>query len=143
LIANVEAETDALQDHETYCTSVQNCDKLKGEPLNDLERERMIDWYNLVMNSLWIFACALALATLSYASWQASISGEKFRKQLEQPGYQLFLNIAGLLFCIGLAGTSDVTWQRILWILLAVGFTVQIGVEIYKKFSHTKDGTTE
>ena len=93
----------------------------------------MIDWYNLLMNSLWILACALALATLSFASWQASVTREKFRKQLSQPGFQISFNIAGLLFCIGLAGTSEIIWQRVLWVLLAVGFSVQLGVELYKK----------
>jgi hypothetical protein len=99
----------------------------------------MIDWYNLLMNSFWIFACALALATLSYASWQASLTGEKFWKQLAQPGYQSSFNLAGLLFCVGLAGTSEIIWQRVLWLLLAVGFAVQLGVEIYKVKTVVKD----
>jgi len=93
----------------------------------------MIDWYNLLMNALWIFASALALATVSYASWQASMLGEKFWRVLGNPGIQVALNIAGLLFCIGLAGTSDVLWQRVLWILLAIGFVLQIGVEYYRR----------
>jgi mannose/fructose/N-acetylgalactosamine-specific phosphotransferase system component IIC len=93
----------------------------------------MIDWYNLLMNALWIFACALALSTISYVSWQASALGEKFRTVLGKRGIQVALNSAGLLFCIGLAGTSDVLWQRVLWILLAVGFVLQIGVEFYQR----------
>ena len=93
----------------------------------------MIDWYSLLMNALWIFACALALATVSYANWQASAMKEKFRVILGKSGIQVALNSAGLLFCIGLAGTSEVLWQRVLWILLAAGFTLQIGVEVYRR----------
>ncbi|HBY08922.1 MAG TPA: hypothetical protein DEH22_14515 [Chloroflexi bacterium] len=93
----------------------------------------MIDWYNLFMNALWILACALALATLSYASWQASALGGKFREYLGQPWIQISLNVAGVLFCAGLAGTSDVLWQRVLWILLGVGFAVQMGFEFYRQ----------
>ena len=105
----------------------------------------MIDWYNLLMNALWIFACALALATISYASWQASMLGEKFRSVLGKAGIQVALNVAGLLFCAGLAGTSDVLWQRILWILLAAGFALQIGMELYRerKASRSEKASSE
>jgi len=91
---------------------------------------KMIDWFNLVMNSFWILGCSIALATLSYASWEASTMKDKFIIRLKQPGYQISLNIAGLLFCIGLAGTSDVVWQQILWGLLGLGFVFQIFMEI-------------
>lgn len=97
----------------------------------------MIDWYTLLMNAVWIFACALALATLSYASWQASTHDEKFRVALGKTGNQVALNTAGLMFCAGLAGTSDVLWQRILWILLAMGFAYQIGMEILRQRKRT------
>jgi hypothetical protein len=86
----------------------------------------MIDWTNLLLNSSWIFGCALALAALSYASWDSSISKEKLLVCLGKSKIQLTLNISGVFFCVGLAGTSDVSWQRILWILLALGFLVQI-----------------
>lgn len=90
----------------------------------------MIDWYNLFWNALWILGCALALATLSYASWEAANQGEKFRVWLGQTHLQIPLNLAGLLFSLGLAGTSEVIWQRILWVLLALGFGIQIGVAL-------------
>ena len=92
----------------------------------------MIDWFNLGLNALWIIACALALATLAYASWEASAMKVKLRVRLNQPKIQIILNIAGILFCFGLAGTSSVIWQQGLWILLAVGFMIQIGVTILK-----------
>ncbi len=92
----------------------------------------MIDWYNLVMNSFWILGCAIALAALSYASWQASATGVKFKVCLGQPKIQVVLNVAGLVFCVGLAGTSDIIWQQVLWGILGLGFVVQIVMEIVK-----------
>jgi hypothetical protein len=99
----------------------------------------MIDWYNLVMNSFWILACAIALATLSYASWEASTMKEKFLTRLGQPNYQNILNIAGLLFCVGLAGTSDVVWQQILWGLLGLGFIFQFVLGLKKRRETQKE----
>ena len=78
----------------------------------------MIDWISLSANALWIVACDIALATLSYASWAASLRHEKLRKALELPHYQTSLNIAGILFCLGLAGTSPKLWQSVLWLIL-------------------------
>ena len=93
----------------------------------------MIDWYNIIMNAFWVLGCAVALTTLSYASWEASAQGDKIRTLLRQTNIQIALNFSGFLFCAGLAGTSNVIWQQILWILLGVGFLVHIGVEVFRK----------
>lgn len=85
----------------------------------------MIDWMNLAANALWIVGCALALATLSWASWQAAEAKEKLRTRLGRPAPQAFLNLAGLLFSAGLAATSDAMWERALWAVLAVLFLAQ------------------
>ncbi len=82
----------------------------------------MIDWPNLFFNTLWILALAIGLAVFSYASWQASEQRTVLHRQLMQPGGQFFLLLAGLLFCTGLAGTSDRLWETALWGLLAVFF---------------------
>ena len=103
----------------------------------------MIDWYNLLMNVLWIIAAALALAALSYANWQASVKKEKFRTVVGQPGVQTVLNIAGILFSAGLAGTSDILWQRILWIVLAIGFAVQIGLDRLRLRGKENEGSAK
>jgi len=92
----------------------------------------MIDWFKLVANDLWILACALALATLSYASWSASLRHEKLRKILALPKYQISMNIAGILFCFGLAGTSNKWWEIMLWLILAAMFIGQTTI-IYIK----------
>jgi hypothetical protein len=86
----------------------------------------MIDWYNLASNILWIFGSALALAVLSYASWNASVTGEKLRNTLGKSSYQAALHAAGLLFCLGLAATTGRGWEMWLWLALAIGFSVQL-----------------
>jgi len=81
----------------------------------------MIDWLNLAANALWISACSIALATLSYASWEASVKKDRFLHRLSRPGYQIALGLAGFLFCLGLAGTSDSLIKILIWGLLAAG----------------------
>jgi lipopolysaccharide export LptBFGC system permease protein LptF len=86
----------------------------------------MIDWYSLAANSLWIFGLALALATFSYASWQASFYHERTRDRLKRPGTLIVFSVAAVLFCAGLAATSDTTLEIALWSVLGVLFIVQI-----------------
>jgi hypothetical protein len=85
----------------------------------------VIDWYHVTANAVWILACAIALATLSYASWVASIKHEKLRNVLKLNNYQTSMNIAGILFCLGLAGVSDKWWEIALWLLIAALFSWQ------------------
>jgi hypothetical protein len=91
----------------------------------------VIDWYNLAANSLWIFALALALAVLSFASWEAKTGGKRLRDVLSRPRWELTLNLAGALFCLGLAATSDKLWERILWLLLMGSYLIQIGYRLW------------
>jgi hypothetical protein len=85
----------------------------------------MIDWYNLAANALWIVACAWALATFSYASWEASYYHQKLRQRLGRASIQLSFSLAGALFCAGLAATSQ-GWLKIgVWTLLGILFLVQ------------------
>ncbi len=86
----------------------------------------MIEWGGLAANSLWILGCALALATISYASWQASLAGIKLSAQLKRPQLQAGFSLAGLLFCAGLSLTSDVGWRLGLWAILGVFFLIQL-----------------
>ncbi len=84
----------------------------------------MIDWFHVATNALWILACILALSTLSYASWIASAKHQKLRNILSQSPYQTSLAIAGLLFCLGLAGSAERWWEIGLWLGLAILFII-------------------
>jgi hypothetical protein len=85
----------------------------------------MIDWSEMFAGFLWVFSLALALATLSYASWQASIIGIKFAARLKMWDVQLVLNLAGILFCSGLILLSDSMLNKFLWAILGLLFLFQ------------------
>jgi len=80
----------------------------------------MINWLLVLSSAVWIGGAALALATVSYASWFASLRGERLRAALQQPVYQLLLRAAACLFCAGLALTAAAELETVLWLLLAV-----------------------
>lgn len=86
----------------------------------------MIDWFSLLGNALWIIALALALSVISFARWEAHHLQDKLREILNQPKYQVLLNIAGAIFCIGLTISSDKTWEQILWLILGILFGMQV-----------------
>ena len=89
----------------------------------------MIDWFNLAANSLWIVGLAIALATISHASWQAALQHEKLRLRLAQPDYQVFFDLAAVMFCLGMAATSRRAWEIIVWSGLAVLLIAQAAFE--------------
>lgn len=90
-----------------------------------LKRVTVIDWLNLIANSFWILGCTLALAVLSYAVWQAAISPIRMRSLLAQPAYRICLDLAGMLFCVGLAATSRQVWEAGWWAVLALACATQ------------------
>ncbi len=96
----------------------------------------MLDWRALAFNSLWVFAAALALAAFSHASWAASLRETGLRQVLGKRSYQLVFNLAGLSFCIGLAGTAQETWRWAAWLVLAALFLLQLGLGL-RKVNHS------
>jgi len=95
----------------------------------------MIDWYNLAANFLWIFALSLALATLSFARWHARMEEKKLKTVLNRAAWGNSLNLAGMIFCAGLALTTEVWWEQLLWAILGVLFVLQI---VIARFSSRK-----
>ena len=86
----------------------------------------MIDWGSLAGNALWILGCALALFTLSFASWQASLNNVKLLEQLRKKEIVRAYYFAGILFCAGLATTSDKLFEIIIWIMLGLFFSISL-----------------
>jgi len=80
----------------------------------------VIDWANLAANGLWILGCAIILATLSYASWEASTLSEKLGARIGRPSYQMALSLGTLLFTAGLAAAGGGVFTRIIWGVLAL-----------------------
>lgn len=86
----------------------------------------MIDWFNLGANALWVIGCAVVLATLSYANWEAGLFRQKFAERLKQHSTLLVLNLGGLLICLGAALTRQEWWWIVLWGLLGLAFLIQV-----------------
>ena len=78
----------------------------------------MIDWLNLFYNSIWIIALAVALAVLSNAYYESRLEGVKLGVILNTSRFVLPLNIAGALFSLGMALTSERWWEILLWIVM-------------------------
>ncbi len=86
----------------------------------------MIDWLNLLFNSIWIIAIAIALAVFSITYYHARQTEEKWKDLLKHAEYAFPLNIAGAIFCLGMAVTSARWWEVLLWIVLMGLFGYQI-----------------
>jgi hypothetical protein len=85
----------------------------------------MIDWAGVGANALWILGCALILATLSYASWEASVYRERIGSRLRRPGLRTALGLGAVIFSLGMAGSSGRPLEIALWSVLAVMFLLQ------------------
>jgi hypothetical protein len=95
----------------------------------------MIDWIQLLANALWVLGCALALATLSYAHWQAGLAKIRFREQLGHLSHQIILSVAGVFFCFGLGLSEDpLNLTSALWFFLALTFLTNLA-SLRKKLS--------
>jgi hypothetical protein len=92
----------------------------------------MIDWPLVLFSAVWIGGAALALTTLSYASWSASMRGERVRVVLQRSDYQRVLLVAACLICTGLGLTTASWLETILWIMLAV-ISAAIFISLWRK----------
>ena len=92
----------------------------------------MIDWPLVLSSAVWIGGAALALATFSYASWSASVQGERLRVVLQRPAYQLLLLAAACLICVGLGLTVPSGLETVLWLILAV-ISAAVFISIWRK----------
>jgi hypothetical protein len=90
----------------------------------------MIDWIGVVTNGLWITGAAIILAAFSYHYWQAEEASRSLSEQLGRPSFQLALWSGLFLAGLGLAGTSQATWEAIAWMV----FTV---LAAYQAFRHS------
>lgn len=88
--------------------------------------ENMINWWNLITNSIWIIAIAFALAVFSIAYWETQTGGEKLRALFSEYRYAFPLILAGVVFCLGMALTSTKWWDVLLWIVFVGLFGYQI-----------------
>jgi len=87
----------------------------------------MIDWWQVLTNFLWIAGAATMLAVLSYLDWQASLQpdGQRFVAKRLLRNVVFISGVA--LVCLGAGLGVLQPWERVLWLLLAVGFASWAG----------------
>ena len=85
----------------------------------------MIDWWALLVNSLWILGLAVILSAFSYADWQAHRRGCRLRQVLARPGFGVSFSMGAVLFCLGLLLGGRSALERVAWAVLAVLSAVQ------------------
>ena len=97
----------------------------------------MMDWPLVLFSTIWISGAALALATLSYASWIATMRGERLRVVLRQAAYPRLLLAAAVLICVGLGLTAASWIETVLWLILA-GFSAATLISLWRKARRNK-----
>ena len=85
----------------------------------------MIDWYSVGFSALWILGLGLVVAALSFANYQAGQQKQRFKQARERPASRIMIDLGLVFFCLGLTGSVSSIWERILWAILALVFTVQ------------------
>lgn len=94
----------------------------------------VINWPSIIINSFWIIGLAILLAAFSYHYWLAHEENRRLRDQLNQPAFQQFYWLSFVCVGIGLAGTSQKTWEMIVWIIFTLVSAVNTA-RAYKGFS--------
>ncbi len=93
-----------------------------------MENLELIDWRMVGSASLWITGLAILLASFGFADYHARGDAVSLREVLRRRGYQVSINVALVLFCLGLMVSTAAWWEAVLWGLLACAcgyFTIQ------------------
>ncbi|MCP4423756.1 MAG: hypothetical protein GY803_04615 [Chloroflexi bacterium] len=80
----------------------------------------MINWFSVFSNSFWIIGLAILLAAFSYHYWLADQENRRLREQLSQPAFHKSFWVSFVFIGIGLAGTSQKSWEAGLWIIFTL-----------------------
>lgn len=99
----------------------------------------MIDWWNLLTNLLWISGLASALAVLGFSDWVVSQRNEGSRNTLALAIRNPLFHSGLALTCLGAGLGAHAGWERALWLLLAIGFSLLAGASYQ---SQKKDPTS-
>ena len=72
---------------------------------------------SVFFNGLWILGLAVLLAGFSYHYWLAHQENRRLVEQLQGSAFRQVFWLGLALIGAGLVGTSDETWELIVWIL--------------------------
>jgi multisubunit Na+/H+ antiporter MnhB subunit len=85
----------------------------------------MIDWYSVGFSALWILGLGLVATAFSFANYQAEQQRQRFRQALKIPACRIMIALGLVFFALGWTGSVSRTWERIVWVFLALLFAVQ------------------
>ena len=102
-----------------------------------MENLDLIDWRLVGFATLWIVGLAIELSVLGFVDYHAKERGERRRDLLRQPGYQIWINLGLVLFCLGVLGSSRAWWEGLIWGLLAVAF----GYYAFQAYRSNREGS--
>ncbi|MFO7682815.1 MAG: hypothetical protein R6X34_22480 [Chloroflexota bacterium] len=88
----------------------------------------VINWFSVFINLFWVVGLAVLLAAFSYHAWLAGEEERPLKLQLNQTAFQKYFWLSVALIAIGLAGTSQRTWEILIWTI----FTL---ISIYNLFT--------
>ena len=110
----------------------------------------MIDVWAVAANGLWVLGLSLVLAALSYGRWERAASRRSparsagDERQDVQPGRgrasATWADLGVLLFCAGLAATSDRWWERVVWSVLALAWAIRAALRIRQCSHQCREG---
>jgi hypothetical protein len=86
----------------------------------------MFNIWVVASNASWLFGLALILAALSWGHWAAGRSQTRLPDVSAHRVLRRVVGLSLLLFCAGMAATSDRRWERVLWGVLTLAWAVQV-----------------
>lgn len=92
----------------------------------------VIDWFSVLINSLWILGLAILLASFSYQYWAAAEAKRPLRTQLNTPAFLKTFWLSFAFIGAGLVGTSQAWWETGIWTfftLLSLFYLFTLGRE--------------
>jgi len=79
-----------------------------------------MDWVYLAENPLWIVALAWLLALFGIVYWESMTQRQPFSKVFSQIDVRISLDLAILLFSLGLGLVTVPLWEKVLWFVLSL-----------------------
>lgn len=85
----------------------------------------LIDWWGLGFGVLIVLGLAIVLTALGWAYYYAQVDRRSFLTEWRSPSYQWVSAVGLAVFSAGMTGSSEITWERIAWLMLALAFSYQ------------------
>jgi Ca2+/Na+ antiporter len=75
---------------------------------------------SVLFNGFWVVGLAIMLSAVSYHYHEAQMNRQGLRRQLSARSFSLAVWVSIALVALGLAGTSNTTWEAAIWIAVTL-----------------------